>query len=218
MPGVQELCETHNSESRDSSDQSSSHAAELTPPHTSVPEQPKSIRLWLPSSVPPSLSTAGCSPGLAEKERKLQLAQADDALVELRWQLRISATLLDYKKLNIGGTSQRMGTHARTLMSQFCDKTYHCAECYDAAYNALLLLDPDGDWKQCLQSLVQSRDLRLPRHDKDDDPSEGRRELSWIWLAARSGSQPTAVASEDEVNDGKSLILLCLSGCSVRKF
>lgn len=216
MPGVRQICEARVVESQGSSDQLSEHPAGTSSQHTpvetapipllpSTPEQPEVIHLWLPSSVPQSLLAAGCPAGLVQKERKLRLAQADDALNELRRQLRISATLLDYKKANIGGTSQKKGTRARTLMSRFRDKTYRCAERYDATYKALSTLDPRGEWNKRLKPLIHSRDLRLPWRDEDEDPSEGKRELSWIWLAARQGGRPTEVASEDEVNDGKFL-------------
>jgi hypothetical protein len=43
--------------------------------------QPETIPLHLPSGMP---QTLGSIDGLADKERRLRLAQADDALIELR--------------------------------------------------------------------------------------------------------------------------------------
>lgn len=155
--------------------------------------------------MPSSLHATGCVPGLVAKETKLRIAQADDALNDIRRQLRISATLLDFKKSNIGGTSQRMGTRVRTLMTRFHDKTHRAARRYDAALRALSALDPNGTWTNRLKRLDHSKDLRLPCRDMDDEPSEGRRELSWIWLVPRDDSNRD---DEEEYNECKLLLYM----------
>jgi hypothetical protein len=177
-------------------------ATDATDPNAlyiTVMEQPETTPLFLPSSVPVSLRTIGCIPELAEKERRLCLAQADDALHELRRQLRISATLRDYKRVQVGGTSQKMNTQTRFLLSRFHDKTMRCAERYSAAFKALSTLEPNGDWTHRFKFLDHKRDLRSPRRD-DDDPSESKRELSWIWLVPRDDGTATSSA---EINDSK---------------
>lgn len=142
--------------------------------------------------MPQSLCLTGCTVGLAEKEIRLRLAQADDALNNLRCQLWISAALLDFKKTNIGSTSQRRGVKMRNLMARFHEKSHRGARRYDAAFQALLALDPNGAWTSHLKHLDHSKDLCLPRRDQDEEPSEGRRELSWIWL----------VPQDDRYHDG----------------
>ena len=137
---------------------------------------------------------------------RLRVAQADDALTELRCLLRILATLCDYKKTQIGGTSQRMSLRSGDIIRRFADKTHHCAARYCAAYKALTLLDPEGDWKSRLRHLSDD-DIRSP-HRVEDEPSEGDRELSWIWLAPRAGGRPIHATTPDEVNDRKSNICL----------
>ena len=67
-------------------------------------------------------------------------------------------------------------------------------------YQITILLDPDGKWTSRLQ-VLQDTDIRSPHRDQDD-PSEGRRELSWIWLAARVSGRPTE-ATEGELNQSK---------------
>jgi hypothetical protein len=168
----------------------------------SVTAHPENIPLHLPSSILPSLWTAGCSPGLVDKETRLRLAQADDGLNELRRQLRISATLIDYKKEQ-HSSSQRMSTRARSLLSRFHDKTHRAAERYTAAFNALSVLDPGGDWTVRLKYLDHSKDLRSPRRDPDEDPNENRRELSWIWLVQRADNLPNDTATTAEINDSE---------------
>lgn len=175
---------------------------------SSVTEQPETTPLFLPSAIPSSFWSTGCASGLVDKERRLRLAQADDALNELRRQLRISATLLDFKKVQVGGGSQKMNTRTRSLMSRFWDKTMRCAEQYNAAYQALLTLDPNGNWTARLKVLDYKTDLRSPRRDDDDDSRETRRELSWIWLTSREGAPLRAVSSADEINDSKPLTFI----------
>jgi hypothetical protein len=142
---------------------------------------------------------------VVDKERRLRLAQADDALNQLRHQLRISATIVDYRKVQIRGGSQRMNTRARSLLSRFHDKTIRSAEHYSAAYMALLTLDPNGSWTTRLKFLDHKKDLRPPRRCEDDESRETRRDLSWIWLVA-PGDGP--VASANEINDSKSYKLV----------
>lgn len=86
-------------------------------------------------------------------------------------------------------------------MSRFYDKTIRCAERYSAAYKALSILHPDGDWTLQLKFLDHKKDLRSPHCDSEDDPGETRRELSWVWLVSPQGGVPRAVASANEIND-----------------
>lgn len=125
---------------------------------------------------------------LLAMEKRIRVAQAEDALVELRRLLRISSGLWQYKRTQIG-PSQRAGTRARSLISRFTDKVNHSANRYRAARHALLALDAGGEWAQRLREL-KAEHVKGPRRD-DNDESEGRRELSWIWM----------IRSQVEVND-----------------
>lgn len=203
MPGVPQLRNTNTSPAVAPASFPSARSKrklKANPNGTNVPNLPEDECLWLPSSVPSHLWQSACASGLAEKEAKFRIAQADDALAELRRQLRICATLRDFRKTQIGGTSQKMGTRTRTMLLRFAAKTTRCAERYRAAYSAITLLDPDGEWRSRLQ-LLKDTDIRSP-HREEDDPTEGRRELSWIWLAGRAGGRPM-LATEDELNQSK---------------
>ena len=172
------------------------------PPPPTQPEKPETTQLCLPSNMPSSLWATGCLPGLVDKERRLRLAQADDALAEIRRQLRIAATIRDYKKSI--GPSQKLGLKTRSLLNRFHDKTLRCARRYSAAYEALKALDPNGQWTTRLQHLDHTRDIRGPHRDEDDE-SEGRREMSWIWLAGRADGRPSSDAiTADEISTSKS--------------
>jgi len=161
-------------------------------------ETPETMHLCLPSMMPSSLWATGCLPAIVDKERRLRLAQADDALAELRRQLRIAATIRDYKKSI--GPSQKLGLRTRTLLNRFHDKTLRCARRYSAAFEALKALDPNGDWTARLRHLDHAHDIRGPHRDEDDE-SEGRREMSWIWLAGRADGQPSSdTITADEIS------------------
>jgi hypothetical protein len=199
MPCIEQVRAAHSANHPHLSDVSSTSTSDVP---SSTFENPETTPLFLPSSVPLFWST-GCVAGLLDKERRLRLAQADDGLNELRRQLRISATLLEYKKIQVGGSSQKMNTRMRSLMSRFHDKTIRCAERYSAAYKALSILDSDGAWTARLKPLDHKKDLRSPRRDDDDGSHETRRELSWIWLVSPVAGRPSVVASASEINDSK---------------
>ena len=208
MPCIQQLLASTSPSSSNTAPTSDS--SPIASPHAYNVEKPEAAPLFLPSSISSSLRATGCAPGLQYKERRLRRAQVDDGLHELRHQLRISATLRDYKRVQVGGTSQKMNTRMQTLLSRFHDKTIRCSERYNAARKALLKLDPHGDWTQRFRHLDPKKDLRSPRRD-EDDPGESRRELSWIWLVSRDVG---TTASAEEINDSKlffslSFLILC---------
>lgn len=187
------------------------------------PHRPEHAHLWLPSAIPKNMWLSACLPGLPEKEKRLRVAQADDALADLRRQLRVSATVRDFKRVNIGGTSQREGTRTNIVLDRFRQKIERTKARYRAAYAALAQLDPGGEWTARLQELKED-DVRSPHRDHDDEelrskkkkakqnrPSEGRRELSWIWLRQGPGGRPTEALSADEISDGEPLISVSLS-------
>lgn len=170
-------------------------------------EMPELIKLWLPSSLPPGLRESGCTDGLLDKEHRLRVAEADDALVALRRQLRITTGVFNYKKTHVSGTGQKSNTRARTLLSQLTVKTKMFADRYRAARVALINLDPNGDWQRRLLPL-RAEDIRGPTK-LDDNESEGRRELTWIWLTSRTVQAPVNDGDEFEVAEG--MLIYCMS-------
>jgi hypothetical protein len=159
------------------------------------------IPLFLPSGMPKHL---WLSEDLVSKEIQLRIAQASDSLSELQCLLRVTLGLWEYKYTQLG-PSQRAGTRARSLIQRFKGKVDRAAERYCAPRTALLLLDPTGSWSQQLLEL-KPQDIKGPGRGKDDK-SEGRRELSWIWLATSGSSGPDMLdsdASEEEISDSES--------------
>ena len=145
-------------------------------PLNTVDRPPETVQLRLPSSLPTALH-ASCPFKLDKIEFRFRLAQAQDALSELRRLLRVTMGLRDYKSKQIG-PSQRSGTRARNLIQRFQDKVTRCAGRYRSAHTALLSLDGEGEWKHQLRLLLDT-DVRAP--GRADGESEGNRELSWIW-------------------------------------
>jgi len=179
-------------------------------------ECPEAIPLWLPSTLPPDVISTIPSK-FVEIEKCLRVSQADDSLNDLRRFLRITMGLWDYKRTQIG-SSQRNGTRMYTTIGTYREKVNRCASRYRAARNALSVLDPGGTWTTRLQEL-KSTDIQPPIRDmekipkpkgargthgttrRDPETSEGRRTLSWIWLAA----QPEGARSgQSEIDGSKS--------------
>jgi hypothetical protein len=81
-------------------------------PNAQETDKPEEMKLWLPSSMLAGLWETGCVPGLLKKERRLHVAEADDALCTLRRQLQIMTSVFNYKKVHVSGTGQRANTRA----------------------------------------------------------------------------------------------------------
>jgi hypothetical protein len=181
-------------------------------------EHPETITLNLPSTLPSELVSTIPSK-FVDIEKCLRVSQADDSLNDLRKFLRITMGLWDYKRAHIG-SSQRNGTRMYATIGAYREKVNRCATRYRAARDALSVLDPGGTWVTRLQEL-KSTDIRPPIRDmekipkpkgarrahnttgKDPEASEGRRALSWIWLAA----QPRGAESGgDDVENAQSEI------------
>ena len=114
-------------------------------PSNAAGRLPEAATLRLPSSLPSALHES-CPFKLANIEFRFRLAQAEDALSELRRLLRVTMGLWRYKLKQVGA-SQRVGTRARALISRFQDKVGRCIGRYRSARIALLSLDAKGTWQ-----------------------------------------------------------------------
>lgn len=179
--------------------------------------------LWLPSAIPKDMCNEARIPDLVQTELRMQLAVADDSLDNLCRQLCIASTIRYHSRISGAGTSQRLGTRTQSVLERFAEKIARCSAHYRAVYAALVSLDPDGEWKERLHPL-KAEDVRSPHRDLDEDvlsskkkarkkndksrPSEGKRELSWIWLRNGPSGRPTMDnLTEDQISDGEYLIL-----------
>lgn len=179
-----------------SSDEGSSGAEFLSPEADSILAE--DIILGLPSQLPRTHHLTKELRSLVDKERQLRLAQAEDALADIRRLRRVITGITQFKRLNINGTGQRDISRWRSLYKKFQNKIQLSATRYRTAFHALRHLDPDGKSTSKLQPLLAS-DIRGPGQDDDPlfDPNvtveaakrkakragtrKGYYELSWIW-------------------------------------
>ena len=196
-------------------------------------ERPETIPLCLPSTLPSDLILT-IPANFVEIEKCLRVSQADDSLNDLRRFLRITMGLWDYKRAHVG-PSQRNGTRMYASISTYREKVNRCASRYRAARDALFVLDPGGTWTTRLQEL-ESADIRPPIRDmekipkpggarrahnstrKDPEASEGRRALSWIWLAAQpNGGGENVEAAQSGMDESESRYCLYCYGSNYLK-
>ncbi len=145
------------------------------------------IRLHLPSEFAAETRDRLCAPGLADKEFRLRLAQADDSLEDLRRALRSVSTLTRHQSTHTAGAGVAANTRMLTLIAKHKAKVGRLADRYRAARAALLKLDPDGrrgGWKDRLKELKPEH-VKPPR--PADGPGQGTFSLSWIWLSEPNG-------------------------------
>lgn len=123
---------------------------------------------------------------------------------------------MTYKNRNI--RYQGPTTRARQKINTNEGKIIAHADKYRAARKALLALIGPGDWEKEWR-VLERRDVRCL---KDDDPetelptSEGRRTMSWIWMAA---SRRDGEAGDIRgMGDGASAMLWSDCGLSDRLF
>ncbi|KLO14505.1 hypothetical protein SCHPADRAFT_826309, partial [Schizopora paradoxa] len=150
------------------------------------------IELRLPSSLSPADRTRYCVAGLIEKETRLRLTQADDALVDLRRTIRTVTTLREHRTTQTSGTGVAANTRMQSLIARHKRKEGRIAERYRAARKALLSLDPEGSWTARLLEL-KPEDCR-PAHPEKKSTSktskgdygattgQGTYVTPWIWL------------------------------------
>lgn len=99
--------------------------------------------LNLPLSVDAALRVAFCIPGLPKMECRIRLGQADDALNKVRRQLRITSSVIQFKRSQ-HQASQQLSHKSKALMAKFTEKTQRAAHRYIRAYMALSTLDAGG--------------------------------------------------------------------------
>ena len=169
------------------------------------------VPLFFPSSLSPNLQAIPEISKTLAHENRLRIAQADDALADIRHHLRIIAGLWQFKKVNISGTGNRPNTRMRSLFNRFNHHMRQSVLRYRAARSALLAAKLEGqNWEDRLQDLKDS-DVRGP--GKDDfylqEPgkanygaSKGRYEMSWIWLVPQSISEADTSSSEQVFDEG----------------
>ena len=176
-----------------------------TPPTVSIspaPETlPENMPLFLPSSLPADIRALPELKEICQLERRLREPQADDALADIRRQRRVIQGLWHFKRLNMSGIGNKPNTRMVSLYKHFDNKTDRAAEKYRSAWRALSVLDPSGSWLMRFKEL-KKEDISGPGKEPDDNSSNSRFQLSWIWLVPRNSglSNVETTIGEDEFN------------------
>ena len=171
---------------------------------TSLREKAESIKLWLPSQLDAAERDSLCSRGVITNERDLRFGQLHDGLDELRRARRIRRGLITFHKVQLAGEGQKVQTKSRAAMHSVQECIDRSVRRYRAARDALLHLDPSGNWQDLYRTL-DDRDNRGPGKEPEEvSASDGRYVPSWIWLSnsnAAAGDPTQSTISPDEVNE-----------------
>ncbi|KLO04959.1 hypothetical protein SCHPADRAFT_789776, partial [Schizopora paradoxa] len=157
------------------------------------------IPLYLPSGLRSDRRDAVCTRGIAEKELRFRLAQAEDALYSMRKHLRVKDLVGDFKTQHTAGTGQKANTRMHSLLARYENIIQRDASRYRAARAALESLDRDGDWKNKFL-VLEKKDVRPI--GKKEGPGEGHRETSWIWLNDPLQGAAARAEGNADLNDG----------------
>jgi hypothetical protein len=206
------------------------HLIEMLP--ASASDQPEVTTLYLPSELD-SHQLSRCVPGLLEKEKLLREAQCSSTIERLRDQLFIKSRYLVHKGLHL--RHQAANTRARALLDRNERKIRLHAAKYRDARAALLRMHGDNvspfPWEElkqedirCMEDSealekrankeVEREAYRAEQEGADTSdiygnkttPGEGRRTLSWIWMAAASNG----AEAELHMHDGESQFFIAL--------
>ncbi len=90
------------------------------------------MRLHLPSEFASEQRHRVCAPGLADKELRLRVAQADDSLDDLRKTLRTVSTLTRHQRTHTAGAGVAANTRMLTLIAKHKAKVLRIADRYPA--------------------------------------------------------------------------------------
>ena len=142
--------------------------------------------------------------GYHNKRESLRFGQLHDSLDELCRARCIRRGLITFHKVQLAGEGQKVQMKSRAAMHSVQECIDWSVRRYRAAREALLHLDPSGNW-QDLYCTLDDRDNRGPGKEPEEvSASDGRYVPSWIWLSnsnATAGDPTQSTISPDEVNE-----------------
>lgn len=159
----------------------------------SVPVQAYDTALLLPSAF--SRVSNPLDRVLADIERRLRIGRAQDSLGSLREHIILRAGMYRVKDREARG--QAMMTRAGKVLKRMNDHITDDKLRYRRHFQALESLGVVLQNLDHRRSLLALHDQHIVNLDESND-SEGRRQLSWIWLAS------VDLSSEKGVQDGTS--------------
>ena len=165
-------------------------------PESSRREKAETIKLWLPSQLESSNECASiCIPGVVSSEKELQFGQLQDSLDDLRKARRIRRRLVTFHKVQLAGEGQKTQTKSRAVMQTVQDRIDKSVQSYRVAHDALLQLDPCGDWENLYPPLTEADNRGPGKEPEEVGTSDGQYAPSWIWCLIATAVSP------DEVNE-----------------
>ena len=164
-------------------------------PESSQVAKAESMKLWLPSQLDPENRDVICAGGVITSEKDLRFAQLEDSLDNLRRARRVRYGLITFHKAQLAGEGQKIQTRSRGVMQTIQERIDRSVRRYRVARNALLSLDPHGDWKDHYPPLNDADNRGPGREPEEQSGSDGRWVLPWIWLSNKTAISP------DEVNE-----------------
>lgn len=187
----------------------STHDSDADADESDTEDLPENISLILPSRVESTRRDTVCLHRVTEYEQQLRLAQLQDSLIELRRVRRIRHSLLMNHRFQIAGQGQRVSTRSRTVINGIEERISKFVQRYRVAYDALVQLDPAGEWQETYCELTDGENRGPGKEDYEWGVGDGSYTISWIWLsnprAQNAGGSDTGhgegAASDEEVND-----------------
>ena len=165
--------------------------ADLEPPQRVKAE---SVKLWLPSQLGEDRDVV-CLGGVVNGEVELRFAQLEDSLNDLRRARRTRRGLITFHKVQLAGQGQKTQTKSQAAMQTIQDRINRCVRRYRVAREALLRLNPPGNWSDLYLPLTDDENRGPGKEPEEVVGSDGRYAPSWIWRSV------TTAISPDEVNE-----------------
>ncbi len=157
---------------------------------------PWTLQLLLPSALVRD-HVIRVDDSLLRHEWDLRVAGAEEALDEVRRKIILETYVQDYRKEY--GHGQRQGTRTAKLIGDCSAAKNRSIAAYRRAREAMASLAPclsQAGWRNVYQCLSDD-DTRAVLTNQVE--GEGRRKLSWIWMAPGSGN----CSSPEHVQDGE---------------
>ncbi|OBZ74530.1 hypothetical protein A0H81_05788 [Grifola frondosa] len=154
---------------------------------TETAVQAQNVSLLLPAAASRDIV---CDPFLLDYEWRLRYSNAFENLADLRRHLQLRDHLCKFKAQFIRG--QRPNTRARSIVNTIQERIHADVARYrinHAALTSLAVTLNRSDWQRTLHPLADA-DVRFIA-DGEEDQTEGRRTMSWIWRTSPSESGTT---------------------------
>ena len=100
----------------------------------------ENISLFLPSALPVNVQSVLDMTHVCRMETQLRLAEARDALTDIRRMRRSIQWLWQFKKANLSGMGNRPNTKSQTIYNRMSNQVDRAANKYQKARLALLIL------------------------------------------------------------------------------